>query len=212
MRDLSMHLMDIMRNSVEASASEIKILVKADEIAGLLELEIADDGCGMTGEMTRDVTDPFVTSRVTRKVGLGIPMFEKSAVGAGGYFRIESKASPEVKVEGPEDEFERKDYCGENTVEQHGTIIKAAFGIKNIDRPPLGDIAETLSQLITAKPDIRYMLEIESIKGSYDFDTDKIKEVLNGVPISEPDVIEWIAENIEDGVKNTLGGVLDEIA
>ncbi|MFA6309315.1 MAG: ATP-binding protein [Clostridia bacterium] len=187
MRDISMHMMDIIQNSITASATKIEILITANSKKDLLEIRISDNGCGMNKDFVNKVTDPFVTTRTIRKVGLGIPMFRESAIAAGGYFRINSEIS-------------------------EGTDILAGFKISNIDRIPLGDVAETLSEVIISRPDISYKLDLKSDKDVFEFDTEKIREVLQGVSISEIDVIGWIKENIEEGLKSTLGGVLNEIA
>jgi len=186
MRDISMHMMDIIQNSISAKATTIEISVLANHNDDLLEIKIKDNGCGMKKDFADNVTDPFVTTRTTRKIGLGIPMMKESAIAAGGSFNISSD-------------------------ESKGTTIIADFKISNIDRIPLGDVAETVSEVIMAKPDIRYKLDIKSNKDIYEFDTDKIKEVLRGVSIAEIDVIGWIKENIEEGIKSTLGGVLNEV-
>ena len=114
MEELSLHLLDLIQNSVKAGASLIEIIIT--EKAGLLTIELNDNGCGMSEEFLQRVESPFTTTRTTRKVGLGIPLFKQAALMAGGDFGIISRQG-------------------------EGTRIKASFEINNIDRAPMGDWA-----------------------------------------------------------------------
>ena len=88
MRELSLHILDIVENSVKAGASLIKVDVVAEN--GMITVTIDDDGRGMSEEFLRTVTDPFTTTRTTRKVGMGLPLFKMAAETAGGKFDIQS--------------------------------------------------------------------------------------------------------------------------
>jgi hypothetical protein len=141
----------------------------------------------MDEEFVKNVTDPFVTTRTSRKVGLGIPLLKASSERAGGSFDISS-------------------------VSGKGTVITATFKISNIDRLPIGDISETVSNIITATPDVNIDVTFSNDRGNiFDFDTAEIKKQLGDVPINEFDVISWIKEYIDEGIKNTFGGVLNEV-
>ena len=72
MRELSLHILDLAQNSIEAGAHHVQIDINENE-DGYFTFAIADDGRGMTEEMVKKVRDPFVTTRITRKVGMGIP-------------------------------------------------------------------------------------------------------------------------------------------
>lgn len=186
MRDISLHLMDIIQNSVSAKASKIKVTITALFSKDNLIVEISDNGIGMDEEFLQKVTDPFVTTRTTRKIGLGVPLIKASAERADGNFQI-------------------------NSVKAQGTELKAEFKITHIDRLPLGDIAETFSSLILADPQIDYNLILKSDEQSFEFSSAEVKEKLGTVPITQYDVIAWIKEYIDEGIKITFGGVLDEI-
>lgn len=186
MRDLSLHLIDIIQNSVSAKASRVSVRLTAFKSNNKLILEIADNGVGMDEAFAKSVIDPFVTTRTTRKIGLGIPLLKASAERAGGSFDISS-------------------------VRGNGTTLTASFEISNIDRLPLGDIAETVSNIVTASPDIDIDVTLSSDMGKFDFDTAEVKKQLGGVPINEFEVISWIKKYIDEGIKNTFGGVLNEI-
>ncbi len=186
MKDISLHLMDIIQNSITAKSTRIDTVIIADLQANMLEITISDNGVGMDKEFLRNVTNPFVTTRTTRKVGLGVPLFMDSAKRTGGYFTIES----EKKI---------------------GTTLKAGFVIDNIDRLPLGDISETITGVIMTNPEIEFGLVLDNKTGQFRLSTSEVKEKLGGVPINHLDVIAWIREYIDEGIKTIFGGVLDEI-
>lgn len=186
MRDLSLHILDIVQNSITANAKKICINIREQQDKDKLVLEIEDDGDGMDSDTLSRVTDPFVTSRTTRKVGLGIPLLKEAANRCDGDFEI-------------------------NSQKKMGTKVHASFTIKHIDRIPIGSIADTLTILISANTGIRYKLDLSSSKGCFSLDTDEIVKTLKGLPINEFAVLQWLKEYIEDGIKNIFGGVLDEV-
>lgn len=186
MRDISLHVMDIVQNSIAAGATEITVSIKAEKDKNLLKVSIIDNGKGMDETMAAKVTDPFVTSRITRKVGLGIPLLKFSAESAGGSLNLSSQKGK-------------------------GTSVEACYKINHVDRIPLGNIPETITGLIVSNPEIAYRLELEGNGQEFEFDTVSIKEKLGDVPISDYSVITWINNFIKEGIKFTFGGVLDEI-
>jgi signal transduction histidine kinase len=178
--------MDIVQNSITAGADKIRILILADKDAEVLTITIEDNGKGIDDELLKKLEDPFYTTRTTRKVGLGIPLFKESAERAGGKLSIAS----EVGVK---------------------TIVSAQFEIAHIDRLPLGDIADTIVALIAGSSKVDFILELGNGKSQALFDTTEIKKVLNGVPIDNFEVLDWIKANIEEELKLIFGGVLNEI-
>ena len=179
MRDLSMHVLDIAQNSIKAQAKLVIVSFTLNG-DGLLTFSVQDDGCGMTPEFLSRVTDPFTTSRTTRKVGLGIPMLKQSAEMCGGTFEISS----EVGV---------------------GTVIQASFATTHIDCIPMGDICDSLLTLVMLNPDQpEFLFQAVSPTLEATFDTRQLREVLGGVPLNEPDVIAWMKENIEEEFKPIL--------
>ena len=179
MRDLSMHVLDIAQNSIKAGAKLVTVAFAADG-NGKLTFSVRDDGCGMSSEFLSRVTDPFTTSRTTRKVGLGIPMLKQSAEMCGGAFGIES----EVGV---------------------GTYIHASFDTRNIDCIPLGDICDSLLTLVVLNPDEpEFLFQASSPESDATFDTRQLRAVLGGVPLNEPDVIAWMKESLEEEFKPIL--------
>ena len=179
MRDLSMHVLDIAQNSIKAGAKLVTIRFTKDE-NGQLTFVIKDDGCGMAPDFLARVTDPFTTSRTTRKVGLGIPMLKQSAEMCGGTFDISS----EVGV---------------------GTTIISSFDTRNIDCIPVGDICDTLLTLVMLNPDQpEFLFQAEAPDAEACFDTRQLRAVLGNVPLNEPDVVAWMKESIEEEFKPIL--------
>jgi signal transduction histidine kinase len=148
--DLSLHILDIVENSIRAKASRIKIKIVEDTGKDLLTIEIKDNGQGMDEETIKKVLDPFFTSRTTRKVGLGLPLLSQAARESGGDIKIESKVG-------------------------RGTRIKASFGYSHIDRKPLGNIEETLITLIAGNPETDFVYEHKKDELEYSLDTKEIR-------------------------------------
>lgn len=182
MRELSLNVMDVAENSVRAKASLIEIIVKESKKDDLLSIIIKDNGCGMTEEQVRSVIDPFFTTRTTRKVGLGIPLFKLASEQTGGTFSIES----EVGV---------------------GTKTSANFVMSSIDMTPLGDINSTISILIRCNPDIDFVFTHSTDKDNFVLDTRELREVLGeDVPLNTNDVLQWINEFLIENTENIYGG------
>ena len=177
MKEISLNILDISMNSVKAGAGEIRIEI--DEGPDTLRVTVSDDGCGMTPAFLAAVTDPFTTTRTTRKVGLGIPLFKLAAEQTGGAFSIESRDAGAF----PGD---------------HGTVVSALFYKNSLDFTPLGDIISTLTTLIQGAPEIRWVFRHRTPAGEVSFDAAELKAVLGEVPLSEPDVIAWTADYLKE--------------
>ena len=176
MPDIGMHLLDIIFNSIRAKARLIKIYIEDSQKEDKIVCRIEDDGCGMDEQTQIEVQNPFFTTRTTRDVGLGIPLFKQGALQTGGQFHLDSKI-----VE--------------------GTVIEAKYLKTNIDCPSLGDLAETLVTLIQADEKIAYEVDYRWDEGSFELKTEAIKEILDGVPINEPNIILWLKEYIKEGIQ-----------
>lgn len=169
MKELSLNILDIAKNSVSAGAKLISIGVSETE--SRLVITIDDDGCGMDPEFLAQVTDPFTTTRTTRKVGMGIPLLKMTAEMAGGSFDIQSTVGA-------------------------GTTVTAQFDRFSIDRPPLGDLAGSVVTLVQGSPDTEFVLERKCDGDEYVFDTRQIREIMGGIPLNEPEILQWIQEYI----------------
>lgn len=186
MRDLSLHLMDIIQNSISAKAGKVFVGIKADKSLDKLEIEITDNGTGMDNELLKQVVDPFVTTRTTRKIGLGIPLLKDSAEMASGELTIKS-------------------------VKGKGTTLAASFKIGHIDRIPLGSIDETIVSVIMANPEIEFELVLHNASERFRFDSFDVKEKIGDLSITNYEILTWIKEYIQEGIKTIFGGVLDEV-
>ena len=183
MVEISLHILDIVQNSIRANASLIKISINENLDSNVMEITISDNGCGMDEEFLKDVTNPFRTTRTTRKVGLGVPMFKGAAELTGGRFNISSE--PGV-----------------------GTTVNAVFIHDSIDRQPLGDMAFTIVTLVNSSPEIDFVYTHTFNGDTFDFDTRQIREVLGSdVTLSEPQVLSWIEEYINNETENIYGGI-----
>ncbi len=178
MEELSLHILDIVENSVAANAKKIIIEIIRKESENLLSIRIRDDGKGIDKELLAQLESPFYTSKKERKikVGLGIPLFKFSALQSGGSFNIDSK---------------KGEY----------TEILASFELNNIDRPPLGNIYDTILGLIIAHQNIDFDITIENNRKIFTFSTEKIREVLGQIPFTYPEVYEYICGSLKEGLK-----------
>ena len=183
MTEISLNVLDVAEKSTRAGASLVQITIAADTVADQLTIVIADNGCGMTPEQVAQVTDPFFTSRTTRKVGLGVPFFKYAAEAAGGSFSIESE--PGV-----------------------GTTVTAVFGLSHIDRMPLGDITSTIHTLIVYHPETDFLYRYHYNGRSFTLDTREFKEVLEGVPFDTPEISAYILDYLAENKLETDGGAV----
>jgi hypothetical protein len=175
LRELALHLLDIAENSVAAQAKNITLTVVEDLAHDRLRLAVQDDGKGMDAEMVARVVDPFVTSRTTRKVGLGIPLLKEAAEACNGFLTIESTPGK-------------------------GTTLSVEFQHSHIDRMPLGDVAETTLSLIVAFPDIHWRLEYKVNQKTFEFDNQPVKDTLDGISLTEPEVLAYLRTSLKSGI------------
>lgn len=171
MDELSLYVLDITMNSVRAGADEISISLVEDDV--YIVFTVKDNGCGMTKEQVDRLSDPFFTTRKTRKVGLGIPFLTMLAEMTGGYVKIES--TPEALSE------------------DHGTVITAKFGKNHIDFIPLGDIVSTVTTLIQGSPKINFTFTHTLKNGAVELSCKKLREILGDeISLSSPEILTWI--------------------
>ena len=175
MRELALHLLDIAENSVAAEAGDITIAVEEDTKKDRLKLSVNDNGKGMDEEMVARVTDPFVTSRTTRKVGLGIPLLKAAAEACNGYLRINSAVG-------------------------QGTRLEVEFQRSHIDRMPLGDLAGTCFELLVGWPQIHWVFRYACNGSEFVFDDAPIKKELGDVSLTEPSILTYLRESLQEGI------------
>lgn len=172
MKDLSEHIMDIAGNSIRAGASLIEVSLEVLMPERALVLGIRDNGCGMSAEMVAKVTDPFVTSRTTRKVGLGLPFLKMNAEQTGGWLKVVSE-------------------------EGIGTLVEALFYQHHIDCVPMGDLKGSMALIMSGNPNVDFVLSLKRGADTFEIKSADIKEVLGDVPINHPRVGRFIKDMMD---------------
>ena len=177
MRELSLHILDLVENSLEAGATRITLEITEDHAENRLEITVEDNGRGMDAETVRRVMDPFFTTRTTRNVGLGIPLFKAAAERCQGGLTVESQ--PGV-----------------------GTRVEATFEWDHIDRAPLGDIKGTLLSILLfrSEADLCYRHRVDD--ALFQFDAAEIREQLGDIPLSHPAVREWLDRFLQENLQH----------
>ncbi len=170
MEDLSLHILDIVENSIDAGARKIQIEICEDLRKDLLSIEIADDGKGMDEGTVKKALDPFFTTKTVRKVGLGLSLFREAARQANGDLEVQSKAG-------------------------QGTKLRATFQYSHIDRKPLGDMAKTVITLIIGHPEIRFVYLHRKDGHKSRFDTDKLKTKGDLTAMNALEVVNLVRKN-----------------
>ena len=173
MPEISLNILDVAQNSVKAGAKLVTLSVTAVHSTNTLTVIIEDDGCGMSQEQVEAVTDPFFTTRTTRKVGLGVPFFKLAAESSGGSFDIKSELG-------------------------RGTVVTAVFMLDSIDRMPLGDMVSTIHTLVTMNGHMDFVYTYSVDDRSFTLDTREFREILGDVSFTEPEVSEYIREYLKE--------------
>jgi hypothetical protein len=186
-RELSLHVLDILQNAREAKATLVELTVDEDLAGDRLTIEVRDNGVGMTAETLQRVRDPFFTTRKTRHVGLGLPLFSAAAERCNGSLTLESAPG-------------------------RGTRVAATFQLRHLDRAPMGDLTGTVLSVLLGEPycDLVYVHR----KGGKEFslDTREVRRELGPVELSHPAVREWLSgylteaeEDLEASAAERLG-------
>jgi hypothetical protein len=173
MKELSLHILDIVQNSLKAEAKQIVIDIKDSAAADKLEITIKDDGCGMAPDFLERVTEPFTTTRTTRKMGMGLPLLKMAAELANGTFSINSTLGT-------------------------GTSVYASFVGSHLDTPPVGDMIETIVTLVHGAPDVDFSYSYEQDNGKLTFATAEIREILEDLPLNHPEVLVWLRGHLKE--------------
>jgi hypothetical protein len=173
--ELSLHILDVVENSLAAAASLVEIGLVKDSRTDRLALSISDDGRGMGPEDAARAVDPFYTTRTTRRVGLGLPLLKQAAERCDGFLRLDSALG-------------------------QGTRVEIEFRLSHLDRAPLGDLAGTLLSLVVGRPEVDFVYRQTVEEETFELDTREIKATLEGVPLSSPEVVAFLRDFIREGV------------
>ena len=182
MKELSLHILDVAQNSVAAGASRLEISLDQD-FSGWLTVVIADNGRGMAPEFLARATDPFTTTRTTRKVGMGLALYLLAAEQTGGRLTMES-------------------------VPGAGTTVTATFDRRHLDCPPLGDLAGTVALLIQGSPELEVHYRHTTPRGEAELSTEELKAVLgDDISLAEPEIFTWIQTYLSEQEAQLEGAV-----
>lgn len=176
MLELAQNILDVAENSIRAGAKLIVISVIEDSAKNLLTIEISDDGCGMEEKEVRKALDPFYTTKNVRRVGLGLPLLTDAAQMSGGRLDLKSQAGK-------------------------GTKVTATFQLNHIDRQPLGNISSTLISLIAANSNVDFIYDHWHNDRQFKLDTRLIRNEIDNIPISHPEIVKYIRGVIEEGLR-----------
>ena len=174
MREIALHILDIVQNSVAAGAGVIDITIREDRAADMLAVTIADDGRGMDAETVARVTDPFYTTRTTRKVGLGLPMLKMTAIACDGDFAIDSRVG-------------------------EGTTVSVSYRWSHIDRPPLGDMVSTMLTVLLGDETTEIRYSHSDGDRVFAFASADMREALDGLSFQTPEVYAWLQDFLTEG-------------
>ncbi len=174
MRELSLHLLDLLENARSAGAANVLVAIDERPEADQLELRVEDDGRGVPTDTVDTVFDPFFTTRTTRKVGLGLPLLRAAAERAGGSATVDSAPGH--------------------------TVVRATFGLSHIDRAPLGDIVGTLVTFMLLEGAPRLMYRHRSGEDEFEFDTASAEEAA-GRQLTAMDVSGWVRDYLTTGIE-----------
>ncbi len=177
MKEISMHILDIVMNSIKAKAAQIQLFIEDSIKNNMLKIIIKDDGIGMTEEMAKLVTDPFYTTRTTRKVGLGLPMLKESCERCNGFLKIESE-------------------LGE------GTTVNCFFERDNIDRAPLGNMGDTIMTIINSLDNCEFLYSHITDEGNFEISTSYMKEVLETDDLRDNVTLLWIRDYVNENLQS----------
>jgi anti-sigma regulatory factor (Ser/Thr protein kinase) len=177
MLELAEHILDIAENSVRAGAKLIEISISEDSAQDLLTIEIADDGCGIKKEDLKKVLNPFFTTKTVRRVGLGLPLIASAAETTGGKMSLES-------------------------TEGKGTKLTVTFHLRHVDRQPMGNISSVLITLIVGNSEVDFIYKHWCDGRQFIFDTRLIRQEIEDVPISHPEILKYIKGVIKEGLNS----------
>lgn len=186
MTDLSLHILDMIRNSVDADSKLTEIFIKADTVENSLTICIKDNGKGMAPAVKERAAEMHFTTRKNGKGGLGIPLFKQAAEAAGGQIEIESEKG-------------------------QGTVITAVMNLHSPERKPLGSIAETVAVSVMSDPERDLVLTMESGNGRYVFSTPELRRQTGKLPLNDYIIIDYIRKEIHGHTAEIFGGILNEI-
>jgi len=182
MNELSLNILDIAQNSIAADATLVEVDVEENNKSDKITIRVKDNGRGMSEDFLKTVEDPFITTRTTRKIGLGISFLKEAAEITGGTIAI-------------------------NSVLGVGTTISANFVMSHIDRQPIGNLTETIITLVTLNTGIDFIIRYKVDENEFVFSTHEVKELLgDDTSLNSPPIVIFLTEYVSEHIQNLSGG------
>jgi anti-sigma regulatory factor (Ser/Thr protein kinase) len=181
MRELSLHILDLVENALAAGADRVAVRVAESTAEDRLTIRVSDNGRGMPEEKIQRLEDPFVTTRKTRRVGLGLSLLAAAAKRCEGALSVRSEAG-------------------------RGTIVQADFRRSHIDRAPMGDIAATLGAILLSNPDIDFTYVHRVDENDFSLNTRELKSELEGQALNDPSVVHHLSVAIRRSIRELSSG------
>ncbi|MDF2572910.1 MAG: putative system histidine kinase [Sporomusa sp.] len=185
MREISLHILDLVQNSIEAGATSVTLEISEFLAVDEMIIKVSDNGRGMNEQLRQLVIDPFITTRTTRRIGLGLPLMEMSTKRCNGYLKIDSTPGK-------------------------GTVVKAMYKHSHFDRPPLGNLVETIKNILVANPELHFLYRHTVNDNVFSVSSEELASILDGIPLTQPDVLIWLHGYLSDNIANLYGGAKDE--
>ena len=175
MAEISLHLMDLIENSISAGASMVELYIYQNRKKDFMIITIIDNGKGMSDDVIERAQDPLFSTKEGKNWGLGIPLFKQTAEMCDGFFRI-------------------------NSIENRFTKVEVGMKLSHIDRPPMGDLVGTIISVILGHPDLDFSLFLDVDGAKYNFSTKEVREVLGEVPLISPEVIKYLEKDLKEAI------------
>ena len=182
MNELTFHILDLIQNTIEAESTWAGLDIEENIGANTLIIRVSDNGRGMDEKLLKSVIDPFITTRTTRRVGLGLPLMDMSTQMCGGYLKIES--TPGV-----------------------GTIVEAMYQHDHIDRPPIGNLVDTIKTILVGNQGFGFFYNHTVNCRQFSLSAEEIAKELDGINFSHPEVLKWLHEYLTGSISNLYEGV-----
>jgi anti-sigma regulatory factor (Ser/Thr protein kinase) len=182
MYELSLSILDVVQNAIRAEARRVTVQIDVNGGEDRMTIAIEDDGKGMNEQQRLAASDPFFTTRTTRRIGLGLPYFKMVAEMSGGDFQLHSKKG-------------------------EGTRVEGRFQLSHIDRPPLGNMGQTMAQLTGANPGMDFLYTLSCDGKTFRFDTVEIKAVLGGLSLGTAEIMLYLEGYINEQSEEIIGGI-----
>jgi len=182
MEELSLNILDIAQNSIAADATLVEIDIIENTDSDQITIRIKDNGKGMSEDFLKTVENPFITTRTTRKIGLGISFFKEAAEITGGSLTIDSTLGI-------------------------GTTVTAVFIRSHIDRQPIGDLTQTIITLVSLNPEIDFTIKYKVDENEFVFSTQEVKTLLgDDTALNSPSIVTFLTEYVSEHIENLSGG------